>query len=120
MRQKIFVVFDMRNVLMIKTLIGKTKFYEYLRSAWYRHLREIPRKRLRRFGPQAINVVYDTLSAQGVEYWVDFGTAIGMIRDSGFIKHDDDIDFSLMAGAITPLNLYKTLSNCKQFSFSHA
>lgn len=110
----------MKNILMIKTLFGKTRFYRYVRGMWYQYLDEIPRRRLRRFGSHAVNLVYKTLTDANVEYWADFGTAIGMIRDAGFIRHDDDIDFSLKAGSITPVELYKTLSAGGSLAFSHA
>ena len=33
------------------------------------------------------------LNAQGITYWLEFGTLLGYYREHDFIKHDDDLDF---------------------------
>lgn len=62
---------------------------------------EEARQRLRDLGPEVLDQVHKTLTAAGVRYYSDFGTLLGLIRDGGFIKHDSDLDFSLM-GDVNP------------------
>ena len=38
----------------------------------------------------------ETMNGNGVKYWLSEGTALGVVRDSGFISHDDDVDISFM------------------------
>ena len=37
-----------------------------------------------------------------IEYWLDFGTLLGAIRDNDFIKHDNDLDFAVFLKDYTP------------------
>jgi phosphorylcholine metabolism protein LicD len=45
---------------------------------------------------RVLQIVIDTLKAHNIEYYLDFGTLIGAIRDKGLIPWDDDIDISLL------------------------
>lgn len=53
------------------------------------------RKAMRDYGLRACDAVYSALSAQGIPYWADHGTLLGIVRENGFIKNDLDIDFSV-------------------------
>jgi len=37
----------------------------------------------------------NTLDEHGVDYWLEYGTLLGLIRDNGFIPGDTDIDIAL-------------------------
>ncbi len=43
-----------------------------------------------------LKIVVDTLNRHKIEYYLDFGTLIGAMRDNAFIPWDDDIDISLL------------------------
>ncbi len=46
----------------------------------------------------------ELLEKNGVDYWVDSGTLLGLIREGGFIKWDKDIDISVWAQDLRALN----------------
>jgi len=105
---------------VVKKVFGESAFYCWLRGLWYAHLREIPRRRLRRYGYQILKTVYDTLGRTPAVYFVDYGTMLGIVRENDFIRHDDDVDITIIAGSISPAELARTISACEGFSFSHA
>ncbi len=46
-----------------------------------------------------LNIVISTLDKYNIEYYLDFGTLIGAVRDNSLIPWDDDIDISLLKEA---------------------
>lgn len=107
-------------IKVIKKALGESAVYVWVRGLWYAHLREIPRRRLRRYGCQILKTVYDTLGRTSAVYFVDYGTMLGVVRENDFIRHDDDVDITIIAGSISPAELARTISACEGFSFSHA
>lgn len=68
------------------------------------------RQRLQKYGFEVMNRVYETLKEkEGIIYHVDFGTLLGLIRENGFLKHDDDIDFTIATGSIAPQELMRAM-----------
>ena len=39
--------------------------------------------------------VVKLLEEEGVEYWLDFGTLLGLVRDGAIIEWDEDVDISV-------------------------
>ena len=39
--------------------------------------------------------VVKLLEEEGVEYWLDFGTLLGLVRDGAIIEWDEDVDISI-------------------------
>lgn len=51
---------------------------------------------LQKYGFLALERIHKVATSKGVSYFADCGTLLGLIRDKGFIKHDTDMDFSII------------------------
>lgn len=60
--------------------------------------REVERKKqdLQNNGKELLLLVDKVLRAANIDYFADFGTLLGLIRDGGFLKWDWDLDFGLI------------------------
>ena len=79
-----------------------TKFYKVTRDT---RRRQKACRRLQRHGWEILSRVGSALDKTDAGYFVDYGTLLGLIREGGFIKHDDDVDFSLPCGKLRPQEL---------------
>jgi len=104
----------------IKMLFADFAFYKWCRSWWCAYLRERPRRRLRKHGASAMKIVHDALNRTSAQYYADYGTLLGIKREHDFIRHDDDIDYSVIAGSMSPAELYGVLNEARDLTFSHA
>lgn len=67
---------------------------------------KIRRHRLQKHGKEILSRVFYALADNPrIAYHADYGTLLGLVREKGFIKHDDDIDFSVYSGTISPKDL---------------
>lgn len=51
---------------------------------------------IQRYGFKVVELVDAAARSAGMPYFADCGTLLGLIREHGFIKHDTDMDFSMM------------------------
>ena len=91
----------LQNILK-KSSYGR-KVYPKLQKAWRSFVIPIRRKRLHRCGYEAFARLHNFFMEKGVAYYCEAGTLLGVIRDKGFIKHDDDIDICIPPDSV-PLN----------------
>lgn len=59
--------------------------------------RAVVRAKNRKF-VRLLSDVADHLEAVGLEYWLDWGTLLGAVREGGILEHDTDTDLTLPAG----------------------
>lgn len=98
--------------------IGKS-IYPIVRKCYRLYAVPARRARLQRCGVSVLKNVDDVCRQSGIEYFVDFGTLLGIVRDNGFIKNDDDIDISIIGDSADPLVVLKKFLS-EGFCFVHA
>lgn len=92
--------------------------YEPVHSIWKFYNNPRKRKRLQKYGDETIQRLHHFFKENGVEYYLDFGTLLGIVRENGFIRHDDDIDLTIRNSPISPKLLLKKLTMAG-FDFVH-
>lgn len=73
----------LREVNILRQLKGK---YEYKKRNKY----------LLAKGEEVLSKVDSIFRKVGIEYWLDYGTFLGVVRDKDFIEYDDDIDIGII------------------------
>lgn len=85
--------------------------YPRLQRAWRSIVIPIRRKRLRKYGYDALSRLHGLLKKNSVTYHCEAGTLLGIIRDGGFIVHDDDIDICVPPGSVSMVGLIRIFLN---------
>lgn len=98
-----------------KKVLKKSKIgglvYEPLHKIW--RLYSVPRGRylLHKYGYRLFAEIDDLMCTHNIPYYCEAGTLLGLVRDKGFIKHDDDIDLGIMPGVIKPADVLSVFIN---------
>lgn len=72
--------------------------------------RKMRREYLRRMARETI----DIFNNQGVDYWVDYGTLLGIVRENDIIEHDNDVDICVMNTPENHILLHKAFTQLSQ------
>lgn len=104
--------------ILKSSAVGK-KIYPCIQWAYRLVAVPMKRQRLRRHGVEMLQKLHSTLSSNNIDYYLDFGTLLGVVRENDFIKHDDDIDLTIVGKGTDPIRILKTLMN-SGFDFIHA
>jgi hypothetical protein len=74
---------------------------------------------IKRYGFEVLKLVDETAREHNIPYYVAFGTLLGIIREGGFIKHDRDMDLTVLPSDSSLLPFIKGLIS-KGFVFELA
>lgn len=74
---------------------------------------------MRKFGSQALSRMHSIMVSNGIEYYCDYGTLMGFVREGDFIKHDDDIDISIRPGSAKAVDVLKVFLDAG-YGYIHA
>lgn len=102
--------------LFMKSHLGR-KTWTGIRQFYLSHLVLTPNERLQKYGTEAIREIHSILTSAGLPYYADYGTLLGIVREGGFIRHDDDIDFSVPPGSPSPKCYLQTLLSSRDLVF---
>lgn len=81
--------------------------YPFCRKCWRAYAIPRRRRRLQKHGAATLKRLHSLMVENDVPYYCDYGTLIGLMRDGGFLKHDDDIDISIEPDAVEPEKLLR-------------
>ena len=78
---------------------------------WLYRLYAVPMRRrlLKLRGPAVLADLANIFARHGIKGFAAFGTLLGIVREKGFIAHDEDIDLGILPGSITPQRLLDIL-----------
>lgn len=77
------------------------------------------RRRLHKYGYEVLSRLHGLFKQNDVHYYCACGTLLGMVRDGGFIKNDDDIDIAILPGTTKLSDVLKILTDAG-YGFVHA
>ncbi len=84
----------------MKKLIGflkRTGLYYTKPMRWFKNrVLQFMGRSMRKNGMACLAAFNSSMQEAGCEYWADFGTLLGLHREGRLLKHDFDIDFSMM------------------------
>ena len=85
---------------ILKTSVIGRHVYPRMQKAWRSIVIPLRRKRLHKHGYGALSRLHELLTKNDIAYHCEAGTLLGIVRDGGFIKHDDDIDICVPPGRL--------------------
>lgn len=69
--------------------------YEPLNRIWRLYSIPMARHNLHKKGYELLSEIDTLMVKNDIPYYCEAGTLLGLVRDKGFIRHDDDIDLSV-------------------------
>lgn len=77
----------------VEIILSKFNLLKRLKSTYeYRKRNEY----LLKNGEKILSKIDDIFKEAKIDYWLDYGTLLGCIRDKNFIEYDDDIDLGVI------------------------
>lgn len=114
------------SIVIRKTLQGALKrtaigrfVYPLVQKCWRWYIIPKRRRLLQEHGAEVLRDIHDLMTRNDIPYYCEAGTLLGLIRDKGFIPHDDDIDISIQAETVCAARVLKVLTDAG-YCFLHA
>lgn len=98
--------------------LGKM-IYPFIQRSYQMVALPLKRRRLQSYGGVVLHRLHTLLSNAKIDYYADWGSLLGIVREGGFIRHDDDIDLTIVDKNVNPRLLLKLLLE-HEFHFIHA
>lgn len=104
---------------MLRHMPFNKVIYPLVLAMWKKVQTPIRRRRLQKYGLDILSDVHAVMRELGIRYYVYWGTLLGIVRENGFIKHDDDIDMSIVNEGFAVKDLVEAFER-RGFQFVHA
>lgn len=89
------------KILRLLKLYDKPLGIKYQRCLLH-YKNRIAHKRFLQHAPEALAAAKRAFEKSGTSFWLDFGSLLGCVRDSGVIAHDFDLDLAMRIEDFTP------------------
>lgn len=85
---------SVRNV-MLNDLFKDTAFVKSIMRKRQNRIEDERRVIFQKYSLEALKTIKVVLDTENIEFWLDYGTLLGAIRENNFIAHDLDLDFGM-------------------------
>lgn len=86
-------------IKMINIIVNKLRKYNLYDKKLFKLIKvtilKFKGRYMKRYGVSCLELIDKCMLKANIDYWVDFGTLLGIYRDNNFIKHDFDIDIGI-------------------------
>jgi phosphorylcholine metabolism protein LicD len=79
----------------IKNMLYKLKIYSFARELLVKIYYPYRRYLLKKEASSILEKLYAVFSKECSDFWLDYGTLLGFVREKDIIKHDIDLDFGV-------------------------
>ena len=105
--------------IIIKSLPAGQAVYLFVLKCYKKVVLPIRRRRLQKYGFPILRELNKVLTENGVEYYIAFGTLLGIIRENNFLRHDDDIDILVKKNDVNEIPKVILFMANAGFDFKH-
>lgn len=90
---------------ILKRILKQIHLYNFMKKIKENYNKEI----FKRKAPNILLLLIDVLEENEIDYWIEYGTLLGAIREKKIIEHDYDIDIGVLESKIDKVKLEKVL-----------